>query len=388
MISPLSAHPNLFNLPVKAFKMAIEDLNATDLYDLGIEGILCSAAGEKLDLVFLEDARRLKQHIAEGRPRTYYKSLLEFAVGTEKPLPMVKRCVEMYAVAYPEHVRYSERSPLLELVVRYENCAVLGLLIDEGVAPPVATNGDVYMTKAIAEKSRKLVLWLVENGQDLRSFRYSLDRRGMLESGTRFFGDLRKIQPEALEGNSQKALSGLHLTVLINNVGENPVAPVFVPLKDKTEVKLTKNVSLNALFPLHLTRTLLSTLAKNGLLLQINVSAMAEQGFTLLASYSVSKQFITTLTGALWLEMMMEGRADDVEILGIRTGRVPGVADYKEPPSFFVRDAKTFAKAALAHAGHGRGMVVGYWTHMLQHLMESLMPPWNEEWELKTKREA
>ncbi|KAI1405144.1 NAD(P)-binding protein [Hypoxylon fuscum] len=198
----------------------------------------------------------------------------------------------------------------------------------------------------------------------------------------------------------KKALDGLHLTVLINNVGGNPVAPIFVPLKDKTEVKLTENVSLNALFPLHLTRTLLPALIQNGPSLLINVSAMADQGLPLLASYSASKQFLMTLTSTLRLEMMLEGRADDVEILGIRTGRVTGVDGYKEPPSFFVPDTKTFAKATLAHAGHRRGMVIAYWTHMLQDLMGSLMPPWvaervmisimrrNEEWELKTKKKT
>ncbi|XXG96659.1 hypothetical protein Hte_002949 [Hypoxylon texense] len=197
----------------------------------------------------------------------------------------------------------------------------------------------------------------------------------------------------------KKALDGLHLTVLINNVGGNPVDPIFVSLKDKTEVKFTENVSLNALFPLHLTRTLLPTLIQNGPSLLMNVSAMTDQGLPLLASYSASKQFLMSLTGTLRLEMMLEGRAEDVEILGIRTGRVTDVAGYKEPPSFFVPGTKTFAKATLAHAGHGGGIVIGSWTHMLQNLMGSLMPPWvadrvmisimrrNEEWELKTKKE-
>lgn len=198
----------------------------------------------------------------------------------------------------------------------------------------------------------------------------------------------------------KKALDGLHLTVLINSVGGNIVAPIFVSLKDKTEAKLTENVSLNALFPLHLTRTLLPALVRNGSSLLINVSTMADQGLPLIASYSASKQFLLILTSSLRLEMMLEGRADDVEILGIRTGRVTGVAGYKEPPSFFEPDTKTFAKATLAHAGHGRGVVIGYWTHMLQYLVGSLMPPWvadrvmisimrqNEEWELKTRKEA
>ncbi|KAI2623104.1 NAD(P)-binding protein [Hypoxylon sp. NC1633] len=198
----------------------------------------------------------------------------------------------------------------------------------------------------------------------------------------------------------KKALDGLHLTVLINNVGGNPVPPLFVPLRDKTEVKLSENVSLNALFPLHLTRTLLPNLLQNAPSLLINVSTMADQGLPLLASYSASKQFLLTLTSTLRLEMMLEGTIGDIEILGVRTGRVTGVAGYKESPSLFVPDTKTFARAVLAHAGHGSGIVVGYWAHMIQHFMGSLMPPWvadrvmvsimrsNAEWELKTNKEA
>ncbi|KAI1370756.1 NAD(P)-binding protein [Hypoxylon crocopeplum] len=198
----------------------------------------------------------------------------------------------------------------------------------------------------------------------------------------------------------KNALDGLHLTVLMNNVGGNPVPPIFVPLRDKTEVKLSENVSLNALFPLHLTRTLLPNLLQNAPSLLINVSTMADQGLPLLASYSASKQFLLTLTSTLRLEMMLEGTIGDIEILGVRTGRVTGVAGYKESPSLFVPDTKTFARAVLAHAGHGSGIVVGYWAHMIQHFMGSLMPPWvadrvmvsimrsNAEWELKTNKEA
>ncbi|KAI1140499.1 NAD(P)-binding protein [Hypoxylon sp. FL0543] len=198
----------------------------------------------------------------------------------------------------------------------------------------------------------------------------------------------------------KKALDGINLTVLINNVGGNPTAPVFVPFKDKAEIKVTEIVSLNALFPLHLTRALLPNLLQNAPALLINVGTLADQGLPLLASYGASKQFLMTLTGTLRLELKMAGKADDVEVLGIRVGRVTGVAGYKAPPSLFVPDAKTFAKAALAHAGHGRGIVIGYWAHALQQLMVSLMPLWvadkimisvmrqNEEWERGTKKEV
>ncbi|OTA96465.1 hypothetical protein M434DRAFT_8908 [Hypoxylon sp. CO27-5] len=198
----------------------------------------------------------------------------------------------------------------------------------------------------------------------------------------------------------REALDGINLTVLINNVGGNPIPPVFVPLKDRAEDWVTENVSLNALFPLHLTRTLLPNLLQNAPALLINVSTMADQGLPLLATYSASKQFLIALTSTLHLEMLMEHRGKEVEVLCIRTGRVTDVVGYKEPPSFFVPDTKTFAKASLAHAGHGRGIVIGYWTHALQYLMAGLMPSFvaekvmvsvmrqNEKWEFEQRKEA
>ncbi|KAI0383615.1 NAD(P)-binding protein [Hypomontagnella monticulosa] len=198
----------------------------------------------------------------------------------------------------------------------------------------------------------------------------------------------------------KRVLSDINLTVLVNNVGGNPNRPAFLLLQDKEETKVTENVSLNALFPLHLIRALLPELIQNSPALLVTVGTLADQGLPLNASYSASKRFLMTLTSTLRLEMAMEGRENDVEILGIRTGRVTGVAGYKEPPSFFAPDVNTYAKSALALAGHGHGIVIGYWTHTLQYVMASMLPRFvedkvlisimrqNKEWELKKMKES
>ncbi|KAK6950731.1 hypothetical protein Daesc_007256 [Daldinia eschscholtzii] len=169
-------------------------------------------------------------------------------------------------------------------------------------------------------------------------------------------------------------LDGLNLTVLINNVGGNPVDPIFMPLKDKGELKTIENISLNALFPIHLIRALLPNLIQNAPSLIINISTMTEDCIPLLAAYGSSKRFLMTIANNIRLELAMEGR-EDVEILGVRTGRVTDVVGWKEPPSFFAPSAKKYAKAVLAHAGNTQGMVIGYWTHALQDLFSLLMPP-------------
>lgn len=173
------------------------------------------------------------------------------------------------------------------------------------------------------------------------------------------------------------AVDDLHLTVLINNAGGGPVNPIFAPLVGSSTARITGNVSLNALFPMHLTRVLLPKLIRSSPALVMNVSSMADQGMPLLASYSASKQFLMNLTRTVGLELVLQGGpAAEVEMLGVRVGRVTGVAGNRERPSLFMPDAGTMARAALQRAGHGHGLVVGYWAHSLHDLAGSLLPTW------------
>ncbi|KAF2967834.1 hypothetical protein GQX73_g5763 [Xylaria multiplex] len=177
----------------------------------------------------------------------------------------------------------------------------------------------------------------------------------------------------------QRELDDINLTILVNNVGGGPVNPVCLPVWESPESKITGNISLNALFPLHLTRALLPSLIRHSPSLVINISTMVDQGFPLLASYTASKQFLMATTRALRLELQMEGMGDDVEILGIKVGRVTGARGCTEPVSLFVPNAETMAKAALARVGNGNHIVVGYWAHALQQLggeLLGLLPTW------------
>ncbi|KAI1293912.1 putative oxidoreductase,short chain dehydrogenase [Xylaria venustula] len=175
----------------------------------------------------------------------------------------------------------------------------------------------------------------------------------------------------------RRDLDDINLTVLVNNAGGGPWNPVCLPIWESPESKITANVSLNALFPLHLTRALLPNLMRNSPSLVINISTMVDQGFPLIASYSASKQFLMAITSALRLELQMEGMGDAVEVLGVKVGRVTGARNCTEPVSLFLPDAETMAKAALARAGNGNRIVVGYWGHALQQLggeLLSLLP--------------
>ncbi|KAI5925889.1 putative oxidoreductase,short chain dehydrogenase [Camillea tinctor] len=180
----------------------------------------------------------------------------------------------------------------------------------------------------------------------------------------------------------QRELGDINLTVLINNAGGGPVNPAFLSVLESPEDTITESISLNGLFPLYLTRALLPNLIRHAPSLVINTNTMIDQGFPLVASYSASKEFIMAITRALRLEMQMVGLGEDVEILGIKFGRVTGAHGCKEPVSLFVPNATMMVKAALARAGYGNRIVIGYWGHALQQLGARLfiaLPRWVED---------
>lgn len=172
------------------------------------------------------------------------------------------------------------------------------------------------------------------------------------------------------------SLDDLNLTVLINNAGGGALNPTFLSLGESSEARITGNVSLNALFPLHLTRALLPTLRRNSPSLVVNVSSLADNGLPLLVSYCASKRFLLTMTEAVVREMKLLGKGSDVELLGVRVGKTTNTAYFTEKPSFFTPDSQTMARSALEKAGYGHGVVVGYWAHALQHLLIKAMPLW------------
>ncbi|KAK4060036.1 uncharacterized protein Triagg1_10915 [Trichoderma aggressivum f. europaeum] len=169
------------------------------------------------------------------------------------------------------------------------------------------------------------------------------------------------------------ALQDLHLTVLINNAGGGSRDPVYLSLGDSSEERITENVSVNALFPLHLIRVLLPHLAENSPALIMNISSLADAGLPLLASYSASKQFLMTLTRTINLEVAFAGKTG-IECLGIRVGNVTGVSHNKQSPSLFTPTANTMARIALDRAGYGHGVIIGHWAHALQQAIMTFMP--------------
>lgn len=186
------------------------------------------------------------------------------------------------------------------------------------------------------------------------------------------------VEPSPVDFEAiRRDLDDIRLTVLINNAGGGTFDPVCQPLQEAGEASVTGNVSLNALFPWHLSRVLLPNLVRHAPSVVVNVSSMADSGLPLIATYGAGKAFLMCATRALRLEMaMMEedaGAGAGVEVLGVRLSKVTGARDYTEAPSTFMPDAGTMARSILDRVGYDNGVVATYWAHALQDVVMGII---------------
>ena len=154
-----------------------------------------------------------------------------------------------------------------------------------------------------------------------------------------------------------KELEDIHLTVFISNAGAG-LRPIYRTLEQRSAVDIASNVSLNALFPLHLLRHLLPTLIRNKPALIICIGSLADNGLPYLVPYAPSKSFMMSFAGCLARDMRIEGH--DVEVIGMRTGRVTDVSFEKREPSWIFPNSGTFAKAVLGRVGCGEIECIPY----------------------------
>lgn len=170
------------------------------------------------------------------------------------------------------------------------------------------------------------------------------------------------------------SLADIHITVFVSNAG-GALHPAYRTLNEIPQEEIAGNVAVNALFPAHLLAHLIPTLVRNSPALVLAIGSLSDNGLPLLSTYAASKSFLLTLTRIVAMDMRLQGH--DVEVIGMRTGRVTATAYTKIKPTMFTPDATTFVRAALARVGCGRSEVVPYWGHALQQTWGvELMPGW------------
>lgn len=177
-----------------------------------------------------------------------------------------------------------------------------------------------------------------------------------------------------------KAVKGLNLTILINNVGGGGgVESEWEPLQKFSPAMLDGLINLNARFMAQITRVLIPTLSQSQSQKAtiVNVSSGAELlPAPYLIAYSASKAFVSRWSLGLDAELKAEGLK--IEVQSLLVGAVATVGSGMDANAdWFTPNASTMAVAALSKFGSNHGvMVTPYWRHGLQAILLMNMPNW------------
>lgn len=166
------------------------------------------------------------------------------------------------------------------------------------------------------------------------------------------------------------------LTVLVNNVGGLGMIPgMYRALENYSHADVDEVIDLNLRFTTQLTRSLLPILGRSTPSLILNTGSFAGiSGVPCMAAYSGVKAYIHAWSVALTRELKL--RATNIDCLGLIVANVTETSHLKEPSSFMVPDATTFAKSALSRVGCGRPLIVPYIGHAFLHLfVQSMFEP-------------
>ena len=158
------------------------------------------------------------------------------------------------------------------------------------------------------------------------------------------------------------AIKSLPISVLVNNVGGGGPKS----LADSSRTDIDRTITLNAIFPTHLTCDLLPQLSRPALVLNVS-SYVGAFPPPYLAAYAGAKAFVTAFSSSLAREV------ESVEAISLMTGSVHSAGN-KKPVTFLRPDSATYAKSILSVVGCGRLSVFPYWPHAVQAWVFSLMP--------------
>ncbi|TVY88379.1 Very-long-chain 3-oxoacyl-CoA reductase, partial [Lachnellula willkommii] len=126
--------------------------------------------------------------------------------------------------------------------------------------------------------------------------------------------------PDIAAAVKELACAGLHVTVLVNNVGTGttPSGHVFANFEDEDASDIDAIINTNARFPALITHFVLPILQTPALIL--TMASISDVGSPYISVYSGTKAFDSSFSKALRREMIAEGR--DVEVLAVMTAMV------------------------------------------------------------------
>lgn len=272
---------------------------------------------------------------------------------------------------------------------RYAHHPSPSLNLDQQLSKPWAlvTGASDGIGKAFAQElcSRHFnVVLHGRPGPKLESVKTELERE--------FKASVRLLALDASQGHSDwpqdfdkkvlTSLSGINLTVLVNNIGgSGGVKPEFSSVADRPAEHDETLLNVNIRFMTHLTRVVLPILIKNSPGLIVNLSSAAESlAAPWTCVYAGAKAYIKHYSHSLRVELEAEGK--DVEVVSLTTGKVVTTGTGRKPSdeTLDTPNPRRFAKAALDTVGYDSPAIAPYVPHYLGAGVVSLLPrTWSEK---------
>jgi 17beta-estradiol 17-dehydrogenase / very-long-chain 3-oxoacyl-CoA reductase len=166
----------------------------------------------------------------------------------------------------------------------------------------------------------------------------------------------------------KELVSGLDVSILINNVGQSHSIPV--PFNETPEKELKEIISINCIGTLRVTQLVTPGMIqrKRGLILTM-ASFGGIMPTPLLATYSGSKAFLQQWSSALSSELA----SSNIQVQLVQSYLVTSAMSKIKRPSLLIPTPKKFVRAALSRIGrHGGAQGVPatstpYWSHAIMH---------------------
>jgi 17beta-estradiol 17-dehydrogenase / very-long-chain 3-oxoacyl-CoA reductase len=227
---------------------------------------------------------------------------------------------------------------------------------------------------------KALAIELAARGFNIILHGRNMDKLSMVSNEIRAVHPGREVVSLVQDGSKDPRLNistirSLPISVLVNNVGVGPVKEF-----DRfSSEQIDQTVNLNALFPTHLTHSLLPLFKRPALILNVS-SYVGIFPPPYLAVYSGTKAYNTAFSNSLSREI------PSVETIALITGSVHTAGNQK-PVTFLRPDGRVYAKHILSIVGCGRKSIMPYWPHAVQVFILSLLPGWLIERAIKSAME-
>ncbi|KAK2871727.1 hypothetical protein FQN49_002883 [Arthroderma sp. PD_2] len=242
------------------------------------------------------------------------------------------------------------------------------------------------MAYELAKSGFNLVLH-GRNSEKLHAISEDLHDRYPAMKTRNFVCDASKdlLEPSVLLG-LHKILQDIHLTILVNNVGGMGCLPpvnLFKAYGSYTGEQIDIVLNVNIRFMTQLTRILLPLLdhtvpatgsqkAKRQPSLILNMGSVGAHGSPYVSVYAGTKAFVASFSNSLSMEMRMEGKDINVQVLVLGETRS---GSHIVKKGFLIPDSDTYARSALKRVGSDRHAIIsGYFPHWIATTMVQVMP--------------